>query len=138
MRGQELLEALVERAFRLELFDDRFDHEIARRQLVEIVVGVADLDRRGASRSMNAAGFDFFARSTPPRAGAFRSAPVAGNVEQHDRDARRRSERGDPAAHRPRTHHSESLDSHRPLLARPYTRDSNTGNGAVRSGARDS
>ena len=91
------------------------------REQREIVLGVADLDQRGALGVHERGGL----RSSWRARGRFarrRCVPVGlrrRHVEQHHRNSGRRRERRDPAAHRPRAHHAQFPNSHSNVSPRP-------------------
>ena len=117
--GEQRLEPRVERALRLDLLDDRLDHEVA--------VGELARDRRRCCRSrstdardasMNAAGFDF-SRALRVRRARSRCdrRRGAGTSSSDDRNSGRRRERRDAAAHRSRAYDPEFPNSHWLLFA---------------------
>jgi hypothetical protein len=114
MLGQRRFQSRVQRALRLGLFDDRFDHEIAVGEKREVVVRIADGNQRGAVRIHERGRLALLGPlETGPRDRvSTRVAFRRGHVEENHRNAGRRGERRDPAAHRPRPDHAEFPNSH--------------------------
>ena len=116
--GKSFLEAREKRLLRLELLDDRLDDQIALREAFEVVLGIADLDQRGAVGGHERGGLRLLRALD---AAARHRVPIGSGTRHVEKDhghARGRGERRDPASHRSRPDHTEPANAHDLVLRR--------------------
>ena len=112
VRLAERLEPRVQRLLGRGLLDDGFEDQVAVAQEREVVVEIAERDERGACDVHECGGARLLRAFETGLGGEVPVAFGGGDVEQDDRDAGRRGERGDAAAHGSGADDAELRDAH--------------------------